>query len=99
MLKLAESNPDMEMYYWKNERHQEVDFVIKEEINSYRLIQVCWDVNDSKTRKREINSLQKAMAEFELKNAEVITEDYEGEEKTGRSVIKFTPLLKWLLLK
>ncbi len=93
----AEAVPGMEIYYWKNERHQEVDFVIKEEVNSYRLTQVCWDVNDIKTRKREISSLEKASVEFRLKTAEVITEDYEGEEKTGTLRVRFIPLLKWLV--
>lgn len=90
-------HPYLEFYYWKNERHQEVDFVLKEKLKVNKLLQVCWNIEDKETRKREIESLIKAMKEFKLNEGLIITEDYEGKEEIKGKEIKFTPLWKWLL--
>jgi len=90
--------PDLEFYYWKDERHREVDFLIKEKLKVNKLLQVCWNIEDKETRKREIESLIKAMREFKLNEGLIINEDYEGEEKIKGKEIKFIPLWKWLLI-
>lgn len=92
-------NPDSEIYYWKDERHNEVDFVIKEKMAINKVIQVCWNIDDPKTKKREINSLVKAMENLKVENGLVLTEDYEGEEMMGNKNIRFIPLRKWLLFE
>jgi len=93
------NNPDFEIFYWKDEYHKEVDFVIKEKLKITQLIQVCWNIEDEMTKKREVNSLVKAMDEFKLKEGLVITEDFESEEKLNGRKIIFLPLWKWLLMK
>jgi predicted AAA+ superfamily ATPase len=93
------NNPDLEIFYWKDEYHKEVDFVIKEKLKITQLIQVCWNVEDEMTKKREINSLVKAMGEFKLRDGLIITEDFESEEKFNGKKIIFLPLWKWLLMK
>jgi predicted AAA+ superfamily ATPase len=97
--KEALNNPDLEIFYWKDEYHKEVDFVIKEKLKITQLIQVCWNIEDEMTKKREVNSLVKAMDEFKLKEGLVITEDFESEEKLNGRKIIFLPLWKWLLMK
>ncbi|GAH12159.1 unnamed protein product, partial [marine sediment metagenome] len=52
LLRRKITNPKIELYYWKNERHQEVDFVIKDGISIKKLIQVCWDINKLNTKKK-----------------------------------------------
>ena len=91
------SNPAFEIFYWKDEKNREVDFVLKEALEVNGLAQVCWDAGDGLTREREIKSLLKAMADFKLKEALVITEEEEAEEKRANAVIRFVPLWKWLL--
>lgn len=91
------SSPEFEIFYWKNDQHREVDFVIKEGLKVNGLIQVCWDTGVLKTREREIKSLLKALAAFKLNKALVITDDEESEEKAKDAIIKFVPLWKWLL--
>ena len=91
-------NPEMELYYWKDQHHREVDFVVKDGLRVKELIQVCWELSRSETRNREIRALLKTMEEFKLREALVITEDYEAEEKIKNKQIKFFPLWKWLLL-
>lgn len=89
--------PEMELYYWKDEHHREVDFVTKTGKNVDELIQVCWNVNDLKTKNREIRSLAKAMEELKKKEAMIITEEYEAVEDVKGNRIKYVPLWKWLL--
>jgi len=86
-----------EVYYWKDKTGKEVDFIIKEGLKIKELIQVCWDVNNKKTKEREVKSLLEAMNEFKLKQGIVITEDYENEKKINGKTIIFIPLWKWLL--
>ena len=91
------ANPNMEIYYWKNEQQEEVDFVIKENTKVTEAIQVCSDISDMNTKKRELRSLGKAMETFGLENGLVITEDVEGEEIVAGRKIHYVPLWKWLL--
>ncbi|MCL5772999.1 MAG: ATP-binding protein [Firmicutes bacterium] len=88
---------EKELYFWKDEYHKEVDFLIKEGLRVKELIQVCWNIRSEKTKSREIRSLLKAMDEFELDEAAIITEDDEAEEKIKGKTIRFLPLWKWLL--
>jgi predicted AAA+ superfamily ATPase len=90
-------NPDMELFYWKDAQHHEVDFVIKEGLDVTSLIQVCWNMRDEKTKNRELRSLRKAMKELKIDKAAIITEDAEGEEKLNGFTVKTVPLWKWLL--
>ncbi len=83
-----------EVYYWKGK--QEVDFVIKE-LTHNELIQVSWNIDDKKTRQREVNALLEGMNEFKLNYGLIITENYSGEEKIDEKTIKYVPLWKWLL--
>jgi len=96
-LKKKEINGKIEIFYWKNQRHEEVDFVVKEGLKIKKLIQVCYDITDIKTKKREIRALVKASEELKCNNLLIITEDKEGEEKVKGKKIKYIPLWKWLL--
>lgn len=85
-----------EVFYWKSERQEEVDFLLKKG-NKIELIQVCWNPEKTKTKERELFVLLKAMKEFKLRTALVFTEDYEAEEKIENKLIKYIPIWKWLL--
>ncbi|MFH0837347.1 MAG: ATP-binding protein [Candidatus Aenigmatarchaeota archaeon] len=86
-----------EIFYWKDYQQNEVDFLIKKGTKIEQLIQVCYDISNADTKKRETNSLLKASKELKCKNMLIITEDYENEERVGGKKIKFIPLWKWLL--
>ena len=93
------SDLGLEIYYWKDERHREVDFVIKQGQQMVQLIQVCWQISDFKTKDRELKSLVLASQELKCNNLLVITDDFEGEEKLKGKKVKFVPLWRWLLEK
>ncbi len=85
------------MFYWHDQQYNEVDFIVKSGLKIKQLIQVCYDLNDNDTKKREVRALLKASRELKCNNLLVITEDYEAEEKIENKKIKFIPLWKWLL--
>ena len=88
-----------EVFFWKNKKQQEVDFVIKDGLKPINLIQVCWNVKNEKTKQRETESLLSAMEIFNLKKGLVITEDCEEIEKHNQKEIRYIPIWKWLILK
>jgi predicted AAA+ superfamily ATPase len=91
------SRSRLELYYWKDQQHREVDFVIKEGVGVARLIQVCYDIDDPKTKARELKSLVRAAGELDCRDLLVITWDLEGEEEFKGCDIRFVPLWQWLL--
>jgi len=90
-------NPLLEIYYWKDERGKEVDFLLKENLKIEKLIQVSAADLKEEIAEREIKSLVKASEELKCDHLEIITYDYESEEKIKGKEIKFVPLWKWLL--
>ncbi|MCX6666252.1 MAG: ATP-binding protein [Euryarchaeota archaeon] len=85
-----------EIYYWKNSKH-EVDFVVKEGLKPTELIQVCWDISDEKTKKREVDALIAAMNTLNMSNGIVLTKDLLAEETIDNKIIRYIPLWRWLL--
>ncbi len=93
---ISNSNSRLEMYYWKDSQHREVDFVIKEGADVSQLIQVCYDIDNPKTKERELRSLVGAAKELNCSDLLVITWDHEDMEEFKGNNIRFVPLWKWL---
>ena len=72
---------DREVFYYRSVEGYEVDFLIKNGNKVKQLIQVCYNIEDETTRKREIRALIHASKQLNCKNLLVITEDYENEER------------------
>ncbi len=89
------------IFYWKSMQKEEVDFIVKDGLKVKQLIQVCYDIEDMKTKEREVRALLKASKELKCNNLLIITDDKEGvEEKSWFGInrkIKYIPLWKWLL--
>ncbi len=86
-----------EIYYYKTTNNLEVDFLIKNGKKDISLIQVADNLDNEKTRQREIDALTYAMDELKLKKALILTEDTEEEIKLKGKVILAHPIYKWLL--
>jgi predicted AAA+ superfamily ATPase len=84
-----------EVYYWKS-RDADIDFVLMQEKKVTQLIQSCYNLDEEKTRKREINSLLKAMEHFKIDHGTIITWETEGAEKIDGKNVYYVPLWKWL---
>jgi predicted AAA+ superfamily ATPase len=91
--------PNLDLFYYKAKNGKEVDFVVKQGPKAEKLIQVCYNTSDPKTKEREIKALSDASDELNCKDLEIISWDYEAEEKYKGKIIKFIPLWKWLLEK
>ncbi|RME01506.1 MAG: ATP-binding protein [Calditrichaeota bacterium] len=93
--------PEMEIYYWKDHQQREVDFVLKTGTEVKELLQVCWNVEDERTHKREIRSLIKAGQNLRCENLTIVTEHLEDHKEVKWNgiirKIRYVPLWKWLL--
>ncbi|MGC8656883.1 MAG: ATP-binding protein [Thermoplasmata archaeon] len=87
----------IEINYWKDYSHREVDFVLRNKSKVEELIQVTYASEKSELKERETKSLIAASHELKCNNLLIITWDYEGVIKESGKKIKFTPLWKWLL--
>jgi predicted AAA+ superfamily ATPase len=99
-LKKEEIAGRISLFYWKGPQNEEVDFVVKEGLRVARLIQVCTDISNPKTLKREIRALIKASQELHcdelwLLNDRVDRTDTIQWQGTERR-IRLMPLWQWL---
>ncbi|MCY4483017.1 MAG: ATP-binding protein [Spirochaetaceae bacterium] len=88
-----------EVYFWKDARQREVDFVVKEGRQVTQLIQVCWDMTDGDTRQREIRALLQAGDDLSCDRLLVLTAEADSEEEVAwfgkRGRIRLLPLWRW----
>lgn len=79
-------------------RH-EIDFVVGDALalEAYQLIQVCWDLDDERTRSREIRALQAAMQRFALDSGTIVTADHDETIMVPEGRIDAVPAWRWLL--
>ncbi len=94
-LELKRRNKDL--FYWKSKDGKEVDFVIREGTRIEQVIQVGYDINNLKTKEREIMGLLASSDELNPRKYLIITADEDKEEKINKLKIKILPLWKWLL--
>jgi hypothetical protein len=99
-LRKREMEGELETYFWKGPREAEVDFVVKRGLRVDQLIQVSSNIDDPRTKEREVRALLKASQELKCENLVVLTESAEREEHTSwfgiKGNVQFVPLWKWL---
>lgn len=61
------------------------------------LVQVCFDMANEKTRKREVEALVEAMERFDCKEGTIVTLDEEEDIAIADGMIRVIPAWKWLL--
>jgi predicted AAA+ superfamily ATPase len=82
--------------YFVSDTGTEVDFVLPDRKGTEkRLIQACWSLADTATRKREVRALQTAMHELGLNRGTIVTWLEEGSVDR----IEIVPAWKWLLTR
>jgi uncharacterized protein len=90
-----------EIYYWKSKKGGEIDFVVKQGLNITEAIQVCYSLENERTRQREIQTLIEVKDELKAGRLTVITDDEEStvpfDSSHGHDKINILPLWKWLL--
>lgn len=84
-----------EVWFYKSQGNQETDFLINP--THPELIQVCYDLQNPKTRQREISSLLVCMKELKLNHGVILTKNDEEVINSDNTVIDVIPVWKWLL--
>lgn len=86
---------DKTMFYYRSRNDKEVDFVLRKGTRIEQLVQVCYDMSNTKTEKREVDSLLECAAELNCGNLAIVTNDDERViEKEGYK-IDVVPVAKW----
>lgn len=80
--------------YWKGK--QEVDFCIQRR-DGIHLINVCDDINDPTTRKRELSGLNEAMRYFGINQSLLITSNLEESARVENGLVEIKSAWKWLM--
>lgn len=65
--------PGQTLFYYRTRNDKEIDFVTRKGARVEQLIQVCYDMNSEKTRKRELDALVEAAEELHCDNLLIIT--------------------------
>ena len=89
--------PDLGIFYFRTRNNREVDFVLRKGHVVEQLIQVCYDISNPKTLKREIDALEEAAGELSCQNLLLITWDREEVIRQGGYEIRMLPAYRWLL--
>ena len=99
-LKKEEISGRCSIFYWKSSNNEEVDFVVKEGLHVSRLIQVCSDVSNPQTIKREMRALVKASQELNCNDLLLLNDRVDRVEtfrwQDAERQIRLIPLWQWL---
>ena len=69
---------DKTLFYYRSRNNKEVDFVLRKGVSIERLVQVCYDMGNLKTEKREVDSLIECAGELKCRDLVIVTH---GEER------------------
>ncbi len=82
----------LEVYYWKDKKGREADFLIKKGRSITEVLQVSSNISARATRDREIAGAIAAAEEFGLKEARIITTEESGDETVKGIRIRYIPV-------
>ncbi len=86
---------DKAIYFIRNQH--ECDFIIQEKGSPVQAFQICTNLADEATRKRELRGLTAALQRFDLPEGYIITWDEEETIIQNDKTIKIIPCWKWLI--
>jgi len=79
--------PNLDLFYYQTRNGKEVDFVLKRGHKVEQLIQVCYSLDQTDTKKREESTLSEAEEELSCENSLIITGNNLGEWLLSKSVV------------
>lgn len=85
-----------EIFYYRDQ-YCECDFIIANKGKITEILQVCYDLSDTETKKREVKGLLTACNNFELFDGTIISYESEDEFVQDGINIKIIPFYKWQL--
>ena len=85
------------LFYYHTKNDREIDFVLREGGKVSCLMQVSYDISNSKTREREVKALEEASRELKCANLQLITWDTEAVIDYKDCTVKIQSVRKWFL--
>jgi predicted AAA+ superfamily ATPase len=85
------------LFSYRTRNDREIDFVCRQAYQVTELIQVSYDISNSKTLKRELSALIEAARELHCSNLLLLTWDEEKQINEDNITIQIMPVWKWLL--
>ena len=76
---------------------KECDFIVQHEQQVKALYQVCWDMQDTRTRQREIDGIIEASRMTQCDNLFIITHDNEDTITQDGKTLNMIPAWKWMM--
>ena len=86
---------DKTMFYYRSRNDKEVDFVLRKGTHIEQLVQVCYDMSNAKTEKREVDSLLECAEELNCSNLAIVTNNEERIIEKDGYRIDVVPVAKW----
>jgi predicted AAA+ superfamily ATPase len=86
---------DKTMFYYRSRNDKEVDFVLRKGTHIEQLVQVCYDMSNAKTEKREVDSLLECAVELNCSNIVIVTNNEERVIEKDGYRIDVVPVAKW----
>ena len=86
---------DKTMFYYRSRNDKEVDFVLRKGSHIEQLVQVCYDMSNAKTEKREVDSLIECAVELNCRNLVIVTNNDERVIEKDGYRINVVPVAKW----
>jgi predicted AAA+ superfamily ATPase len=89
--------PGLDLFYYRTNNDREVDFICRKGHQIVQLVQVCFDLSDPKTFKREMSALVEAAKELSCDDLLILTWDQEFSREENGYTASIRPVWKWLL--
>lgn len=83
------------LFYYRSRNDKEVDFVLREASRVKSLVQVCYEMRNEKTEKREVGSLIECAGELHCDNLIIVTSDEERIIHKNGYTINVVPITKF----
>ena len=84
------------VFYYKTAGGHEIDFLIRE-LGTWKLIQVCHDLDHIDTFSREKESLLAGLHELDMDSGTILTDHERRTESVRKYTINIIPVWEWLL--
>lgn len=83
------------LFYYRSRNDKETDFVTRQGTRIERLIQVCYSLENEKTRRREINSIVECAGELGCDDLTIVTMNEEASFDIDGHHVKAVPISKF----
>ena len=83
------------LFYYRSRNDKEVDFVVRDGFHVKRLVQVCYDMGNTKTAKREISGLLECASELHCDDLMIVTNAQKNIVERDGLTIHIVPITEF----